>query len=205
MNGISVPMAVIDFIPVVLFFISAVILQRDLYNKMTKGNYALLAAGSIMVLLGGIYKATWKILYALGICDFASLNASFFPLQAPGFILVFLALLFMGNGVKTYGVAAPAVYSSNLIFIIGQVIGLGGSQLVLMVKALKMKQKNAAICFVVSFVFMLAMGYLGSKFDNSSSMNWIAQVTNIISEAALLVGVMMLHRAGLAEPDVFRK
>ena len=53
MNNFSVPMAIVDFIPVVLFFISAVILQRDLYNKMSKGSFALLAAGSIMVLLAG--------------------------------------------------------------------------------------------------------------------------------------------------------
>jgi hypothetical protein len=52
---------------------------------------------------------------------------------------------------------------------------------------------------------MLAMGYLGSKFDNSSSMNWIAQATNIVSQAALLVGVLIMHKGGLAEADVFRK
>ena len=205
MNNFSVPMAIVDFIPVVLFFISAVILQRDLYNKMSKGSFALLAAGSIMVLLAGFYKAAWKALYALGVCDFAALNTSFFPMQAPGFLLVFLGLLSMGNGTKTYAVAAPAVYSSNLIFIIGQVVGLGGTQLLLRFKAAKMNKKNAIICFIVSFVFMLAMGYLGSKFDNSSSMNWIAQATNIVSQAALLVGVLIMHKGGLAEADVFRK
>ena len=78
-----------------------------------------------------------------------------------------------------------------------QVIGLGGAQMVLMVKALKLKKKNAAILFIVSFIFMLGMGYLGSKFDSSSKMNWIAQVTNIISEAALLAGVVILNKAGL--------
>ena len=36
MNGISIPMAIVDFIPVVLYFIAAIILQRDLYNKMNK-------------------------------------------------------------------------------------------------------------------------------------------------------------------------
>ena len=95
MNGISIPMAIVDFIPVVLYFIAAIILQRDLYNKMTKGGYALLATGSYMVLISGIYKATWKILYALNICDFVALDTSMFPMQAPGFILVFLSLVGM--------------------------------------------------------------------------------------------------------------
>lgn len=54
MNGITIPMAIMDFIPVCLFFAAALILQRDLYNKMVKGAFALLAAGSIMVLLSGL-------------------------------------------------------------------------------------------------------------------------------------------------------
>lgn len=197
MNGISVPMAIVDFIPVLLFFITAVILQRDLYYKMNKGAFALLAAGSIMVLIGGIYKAGWKILYALEICDFQAINTAFFPMQGPGFLLFFLGLLFSGNKKKDTSALAVVPYVSNLPFIIMQVIGLGGAQLTLMVKALKLKKKNAAILFVVSFIFMLGMGYLGSKFDSSSKMNWIAQVTNIISEAALLAGVIILHKAGL--------
>ena len=197
MNSISVPRAIIDFIPVLLFFITAIILQRDLYYKMSKGAFALLAAGSIMVLIGGIYKAGWKILYALEICDYQAINTAFFPMQGPGFLLFFLGLLFSGNKRKDTAAVAVVPYTSNLPFIIMQVIGLGGAQMVLMVKALKLKKKNAAILFIVSFIFMLGMGYLGSKFDSSSKMNWIAQVTNIISEAALLAGVVILHKAGL--------
>ena len=60
-----------------------------------------------------------------------------------------------------------------------------------------MKKGNAVICFAVSFIFMLGMGYLGSRFDSSSKMNWIAQLTNIVSQGALLLGVIILHKAGL--------
>ena len=69
-DGISIPMAIVDLIPVVLFFMAALLLLKDLYNKLYKGAYALLATGSIMVLTGGIFKALWKVLVALGICDF---------------------------------------------------------------------------------------------------------------------------------------
>ncbi len=37
MNGITVTMALVDLIPVVLFFAAAVILQRDLYEKNGEG------------------------------------------------------------------------------------------------------------------------------------------------------------------------
>ena len=198
MNGISVPMAVVDFIPVIMFFIAAVILQRDLYSKMSKGAFALLAAGSIMVFLGGSFKALWKLLYALNICDFDALNKAFFPMQGCGFLLFFLGLLRVKNRRQDAAVlAVPAVYTSNLIFIVMQTVGLAGSQAVLAIKAAKMKKGNAVICFAVSFIFMLGMGYLGSRFDSSSKMNWIAQLTNIVSQGALLLGVIILHKAGL--------
>ncbi len=202
MNGITVPMAIVDFVPVVMFFAATVILQRDLYNKMVKGAFALLAAGSIMVFLGGLYKATWKILYAFNVCDFVSLDSAFFPMQGPGFLLVFLALTSLGK--KSFGgptalAMAPVVYKSNLVFIIMQVIGFGGIQYCMVRISLIMKRKLPVVLFILSFIFVLGMGYLGAKFDDSSNMHWLAQMTNILSEGCFLWGVLILHRAGLAK------
>lgn len=201
MNGISITMAIVDFIPVVLFFVSAIILQRDLYHKMTKGAYALLATGSYMVLISGIYKATWKILYALEICDFQVLDTSMFPMQAPGFILVFLALIGMKTKYnKNYvSVTTVPVFLSNMPFIIMQIIGCAGTQACLFIQSLQMNKKSAALCYIFAFVFMLGMGYLGAKFDDSSSMHWIAQVTNICSQGAFLGGTYILHKNGLGK------
>ena len=202
MNGITVPMAIMDFIPVVMFFIAAVILQRDLYNKLVKGAFALLAAGSILVLLGGFYKALWKILFALNICNFEALDISFFPIQAPGFLLVFLGLTALKKkdfGSPTALAVAPMLYRSNLIFIIMQVVGFGGIQFCMVRVALLMKKRFAAVLFVLSFIFILGMGYLGAKFDDSSSMHWIAQATNVMSQGCFMWGTLILHKAGLAK------
>ena len=208
MNGITVGMAIVDFIPVVLFFIAAVVLQRDLYNKMVKGAFALLAAGSILVLIGGAYKALWKILYAVGVCDYAALDTAFFPMQAPGFLLVFASLFAMltrkGKGAAPLLAAVP-VYESNLPFIAGQTLGCAGMQACLFLLARRMKKPLACVLFVVAFVCMMAMGYLGAKFDDTSDMHWLAQVTNVVSQSALLLGVITLHRAGLAAPDALTK
>lgn len=40
----SVPMALADFVPVVLFLIGAILLQRELYPRLGKGQFALFAA-----------------------------------------------------------------------------------------------------------------------------------------------------------------
>ncbi len=206
MNGINVSMALVDFIPVLLFSVSAVILARDLYNKMVKGAFALLAAGAVMVLISGLYKAAWKILYALNICDFVALDIAFFPIQAPGFLLVFISLIAMltrkeKSSLPLCGVGMVPVYNSNLLFIVGQTLGCAGTQWLLFVIARRMKRPLAMILFITSFITMLGMGYLSAKFDDSSTMHWIAQFTNIVSQGALLGGVMMLHKAGLYKPD----
>ena len=46
MKDFSVSMALVDYIPVIFFAVAAVVLMRDLYNKMSKGAFALFAATS---------------------------------------------------------------------------------------------------------------------------------------------------------------
>lgn len=209
MNGITVPMAIYDFVPVALFFLAAVLLQRDLYGRMVKGAFSLLAAGSILVLLGGVYKALWKILYACGVCDYPVLAASFFPIQAPGFLLVFLAMLAYLTRKKpaerAYAVAAAPVFESNLPFLAGQIVGCAGFQWCLFALALRRRQRLAAVLFAVSFVFMMAMGYLSARFDNSAPMHWLAQSVNLAGNGALLWGVVLLHRAGFRAAEGSRE
>lgn len=57
MNDFSVPMALVDFIPVAFFAIASVILLRDFYNKMSKGAFSLFSAGVIDVTVAGALKA----------------------------------------------------------------------------------------------------------------------------------------------------
>lgn len=93
MKEFSVLMSLVDYIPVALFTFASVILSRDLYNKMSKGAFALFSAGTIDVICAGFLKATYKLLYALRICDFEALNNVFFPMQSLGFILAGIGIL----------------------------------------------------------------------------------------------------------------
>lgn len=207
-GGITVWMAAVDCVPVALFFIAAVILQKDLYPYLVKGAYSLLAAGSIMVLLGGAFKALWKVLYALRACDYVLLDHAFFPMQGPGFLLFFLGLtglLFKGDQkTRTYA-AAPVAVVTSMPFIVMQILGLGGAQAALAILGAKNGSKKAPIFFAVSFVAMLGMGYLGAKFDDSSKMHWVAQVTNCVSMGAFLLGTLSLHRAGYSSSEGRRR
>lgn len=194
----SVPMALVDYIPVVLFLLATLTLMHDLYHMMSKGAFALFSAGSITVFMAGIYKATWKLLYALNICDFEALNKAFFPMQTTGFVLMgigIIGLLHFNQG-KTLAVVPP-VYSSSMIFVVFMVLGLGASWIGLGRLALKMKKTNVFILLIISFICMLGMGYLSSKDFSNPMYNWIGEIVNVLGMTLLLISVKLLHKDGL--------
>ena len=202
MNDFSVSMALTDYIPVIFFAIAAVILQRDLYNKMSKGAFALFAGGTIFVTCAGALKATWKLLYALGVCDFEALNAMFFPTQSIGFLLAGVGILAMICHKQTEITAlavAPPVFSGTFVFVGLMVAGLGIMDVILCILSAKLKKTALIALFVLSFVCSLCMGYLSSQDFAEASMNWIAEGVNVIGQGSLLVGAILLHEGGLAE------
>lgn len=199
----SVSMALVDYIPVIFFAIASVILLRDLYNKMSKGAYAIFAAGVIDVTVAGALKATWKLLYAAGVCDFEALNHMFFPVQSIGFLLAgigILAMLCHKQSDKTAALAVtPAVFKGTFVFVGLMVAGLGIMDAVLCILAAKLKKPWIIILLVISFVCSLGMGYLSSKDFAEAAMNWIAEGVNVVGQGTLLLGVYLLHKNGLAD------
>lgn len=202
MKDFSVSMALVDFVPVIFFGMAAVLLMRDLYNKMSKGAFALFAAGTIDVFSAGALKATYKLLYATGVCDFEALNAMFFPVQSIGFLLAGIGMVAFVCHRQTKAATlavAPLVFSGTFVFVALMVLGLGMMDVVLCIIAAKMKKPGLIALFVLSFVCSLCMGYLSSQDFAQASMNWIAEGVNVVGQGSLLAGVVLLHKNGLAD------
>ena len=202
MHDFSVAMGLMDFIPVAFFGVTAVILLRDLYNKMSKGTYALLAAGTVNVFTAGFCKALWKLLYAANICDFQPLEQIFLPLNSLGLLLVGLSLIAMlcCKGKTTVMLsAAPAVVSGSFVFIMMMVVGLGGICAVMSILAARMKKKGTIVLFILSFVCAMGMGYMSSQDSSLAWVNWVEQSINTVSQLCLMIGTIALHKAGLAD------
>ena len=201
MYHFTIPMALMDFVPVVFFGITAALLLRDLYNKMFKGAYALLAAGSVNVFMAGFFKALWKLLYAANICDFVALEEMFMPVNSLGLLFVGLSLIGMLCRKKKSVMlsAAPPVIASSIPFIMMMVLGLGGLCAGLSVLSAKMKKGKVKILFILSFVCAMAMGFMSSQDVTLAWVNWVEQSINIISQGCLMAGVIILHKAGLKD------
>lgn len=201
MNDFSISMALVDYIPVIFFVIAAVILLRDLYNKMSKGAFALFSAGVIDVTVAGALKATWKLLYAAGTCNFEALDHMFFPVQSIGFLLAgigILAMLIHKQSKTALMAVAPPIVSGTFLFVGLMVAGLGIMDTVLCILSAKLKKPWLIALFALSFVCSLCMGYLSSQNFAEASMNWIAEGVNVVGQGTFLVGVVLLHKNGLA-------
>ena len=203
MKDFSVAMALVDYIPVLFFGYAAASLQRDLYHKMSKGAFALFASGTINVFAAGALKATYKLLYAANICDFEPLNSMFFPVQSIGFLLAGGGMIWMfvhrPDKKVTLLSAVPVLWKGTFIFVGLMVAGLAGMDAALCYFAVKLKKPAITLLFVLSFVCSLGMGYLSSKDFAQASMNWIAEGVNVVGQGTLLLGALMLHKAGLEE------
>lgn len=199
MKEYSIVMSLADYLPVACFAAASVILMRDLYNKMSKGAFALLAAGLIDIICAGALKATYKLLYAAGVCDFTPLNAMFFPVQSIGFLLAGLGLVAMlcHRQKKAALAVVPPVFTGTFIFVAFMVAGLGMIDAVLSVLSVKLKKPWIVVLFVISFICSLGMGYLSTKDFANASMNWIAEGVNLAGQGLFLIGALLLHKYGL--------
>jgi hypothetical protein len=199
----SVPMALVDYIPVIFFGCAIVILIRSLGSKLNKGQFALFSTGTINIFVAGFLKATYKLLYASGVCDFEALNHMFFPVQSIGFLLAGAGIIWFV--IEKYGhknrlnSAVPPVFSGTFLFVGLMCTGLLLLDVALCVISKKLKKSWVMVLFILSFVCSLGMGYLSSQDFEQAAMNWIAEAINIVGQGSLLAGTIILRKAGLED------
>lgn len=191
----SVSMALVDYIPVIMFGIASLILIQSFTEKMNKAQIAMFSCGVINVFLAGFLKATYKLLYAANICDFEALSNIFFPVQSIGFLLAGIAMIwYVFQNKKMYLLSMPPVFSGTFLFVGFMCGGLLLLDLSLCVIARRMKKTWLMVLFILSFVCSLCMGYLSSKDFTEALMNWLAEGINVIGQGALLAGTIILKK-----------
>ena len=167
MKEFSIPMALFDYIPVVLFFLGTDMVARDLKHAMNSFTHTAFRAGTLLVVLAGALKATYKLLYAAGVGDFVWMSNQFFSNQAFGFLIAGIALTLFTS--RSKGVVHAFLPTMALVGIM--VVGLGAMNASLANIASKMKKKSAMGCFIVSFFLCMCMGYLSSRNFEQAYMN----------------------------------
>ena len=191
MKEFTVPMALVDYIPVILFALASLTLIDDLKTRMKKMPFVLFVLGSFLVVLAGFLKASYKLLYALRVGDFLWMSDQFFTNQSLGFLLAGLGLMIHVTAKNSRAYS----FLPTMALVGIMVVGLGAMDAALCYLANRLKQRKALVFFIISFFLSLMMGYLSSKNFEKAYMNWIAQCINILGQGFLYLGVRSLHKA----------
>ena len=189
-------MALVDYLPVIFFLLGTSLIAKDFKHAMSKATYILFRIGSLLVFAAGALKATYKLLYALKVGEFAWMSNQFFSNQAFGFLLTGIGITLAVIRPKK-NTAYALIPTMGLVGIM--VVGLGAMDASLAFLASKLKKRSALVCFIVSFFLSLCMGYLSTKDFDKAFMNWLAQGINVIGQLLLYAGARMLHKAGLKD------
>ena len=86
------------------------------------------------------------------------------------------------------------VYESHMPFLLGTFIAFTIVQVSLMILAAKRNAKIFILAFVFSLLFMIAEALVGSMFDGTSGMHWVAQFIHIFAEIGLVIGAKGIYK-----------
>lgn len=156
MEGFTLGLALVDAIPVLSFGISMVIIAG-------RFNSPLFMVGAALSVLAGCCKVAWKMVLGIAKKDLRWLNKPFVPMQATGFLLMLISVIFNFSKIDWAAVGAALISLPSLLFFIAWVTLMG------------------------------FMGWFRKhKFRNDDARsNWTAQIINAIGQTCLLLGILL--------------
>ena len=199
--GYTVPLALDDYIPVILGALGFYLLVKSAAARVPPVWRSGLI-GVALVTLGGTLKATWKLIVASGGTDYAWMRQVLFPLLAIGFCLVAWALW---SGVRERLLPAwPLVVVLSVTWIVADAIHRMKPFFAVAVLAsfvvsaaaitwsVRVKAPLAVVAFVVQILGVLALVPFQAQSRQTLGLQWGEQSVNTLGQAALLFGAWLL-------------
>lgn len=218
----TVPLALQDFMPGVATAIGCWYLA-GLVKKVAPDFYPVAVAGGVSVTMGGLSKASWKLIRALDGPDLKWLDAALFPFLAWGFALLTWALIHVDYAetsskgpslglwripigvsaalsVLAFVLSAATDWSRAWVIPMIALMTLGDLSVIVMgVKAARRRGLTAAAALlIVNIASVLLLTRLASV-EQTRSLQWIEQIGNTIGNSAFAVAWWMILGRPLAE------
>jgi hypothetical protein len=187
-------LSMLDFVPPLAFLVGAVFLWRLAAREGGRTSATLMGVGTGLVFLGGALKAIWKLLYSLGVGDFALLSDQQFALLAPGFLLMFIStiqLLRSGKRAQDTAVVGMAVWKIPLMVVM--TISSIGAYGVLSYLGFRRRRPWAGLLFIATVVLTLGMAGMAGG-EQSITRQWIEEGVNSASQIAMALASCSLYR-----------
>jgi hypothetical protein len=215
MDTYTLPLALQDFMPVLLSSVGMYLLVQRVRNfDRDAGRLALL--GFALIAAGGFFKATWKLEMATFGTDIAVLNNSLFMLLAPGFTCMAWAMANVSrilNGQPKHesvwrvpmivivvfsalstlaAIAAPQGRSWAMVLLMLTTVGNVSLSVLLIRQSLREGMRSTALLFAFNLLVVFMMTGMARIPDQTIPLQWTAQITNTLSQAAFAYGAWKL-------------
>lgn len=216
MHDYTVNLALFDYVPIALSAMAMIYICR-IAGDRGDINGLICRSGAVLIISGGLLKATWKLIVAASGHDIVWMNKALFICLAPGFVLLSSALLLPRAQNMTRNsllvicallIAVYALLTSRFpeqrygFFWLLSITTLGNAVMIatLTMKAWRVQHAVASLLFVASFVGTLTLSGLARIPEQTAALQWLEEGINTLAQLALLLGSLNLYRR-IAMPE----
>jgi len=204
----TVGLALFDFVPVVLSSLGLWTIAR-LVGTFDPNVGRIAKLGWVLVSLGGICKATWKLILGLtdGATDIRWLDNSLFLFMAAGFVFFAFAVgeqrswkVPLGVVTVTYIAAALSFFLSGsrswffvllAVAAVANLIATGR----LARRSWRIGASMGALLFWLNFIVILLLPGFARLPDQTIALQWVEQSVNTVGQLGFFVASLLLARA----------
>jgi hypothetical protein len=212
-------LALEDYLPVIFSVVGNAVIAATIAARDRKLGMIAWAAVA-MLAVGGLMKASWKLLMAINGTDVPLLSNALFPLIAPGFALLWTTLFAFGRLVrgKSFNYAwyllptvlfaaslAGAVAMNNaggpwrMAFLPLATIGNIAYLILLARVAWLRRMTGLTVTYLMVMLVIIGMSMMASSIEQTIAVQWFEQITQTLANLAFMLATFQLSRTVRAE------
>lgn len=210
----SLALALEDYLPVIFSLVGVWFIARTV-SQLDRGLGSMVYVGLGLLAVGGVLKATWKLLMALNGTDVPLFSQALFPMIAPGFTLIATAVYSYTRQLQGKpGLRRPWLVPLIVIALFGggsaliasnggpwrvpliMLATLGNTALLLMlaIGAWRRNMRPLAVVFVIVLLTIIGMSQMANNVPQTIPVQWFEQIVQTLAQIAFCLGTWQLTR-----------
>jgi len=206
-------MALFDYTPIIFSAIALTFICR-LIREQNPDSFRPAVFGASLVIVAALCKASWKLVWAIAAVEVDILQQLLFPLMAPGFLILTVALyqaFSPGRATNTWALPLclagllMATWYGMILFhshprapFFTLLLGLTLANSLLCIRLIIYSWKSglrlAALLVLINLLGIFGMSYLGRIAEQTAALQWIEESLNATIQAALAWGAWLIYK-----------
>ncbi len=210
MERLSVPLALQDFVPVLISAIGWYFVVR-VTDGANEGAGRLALVGAVLVVLGGLSRAIWKLIFALDGPDISILHAGLYPLLTAGFLALAAALwaasrprapgrlawlgpllVVVALGVVSFLLDTGSGRLVPVLWLGVATVGLFVVSSLLALRAWNLGRRGVAALFLIGIVVTIMLNGLARVAEQDEAVQWAEQGLNTLNQLLFTIAAWRL-------------